>query len=151
MNAMSPAKVLAFAIFFCVFAPLIPAQTPQQVAQAKSISELDWTDTLDYFGWLLDTEFWIDHPQSEYAKQFFAELNLSAADDTAFRTIVADFGKRHEQLMAEHYAKLNRNDWTPEAETKLIHDLIDATNQAIQRIRTDMSPDGVTHVRNAFI
>jgi hypothetical protein len=150
MNAISPVKMIAFAIFFCVFAPRVLGQTEQQLAEIKSISDQDWTTTLDFSGWLLDAQFWIDHPDSEYAKQFFAQLNLSAADDAAFRAIVADFNKRHDQLMADNYAKLDRNEWTPETETKLLKDLLDATNDALQRIKTNLTADGANKVATAF-
>ena len=149
-KAMTFAKIMALAIPFCLFAHPAQAQTPQQLAEINSISESDWIYTLDYCDWLLNAQFWIDHPDSEYRKQFFAELNLSPADDAVFRTIVADFGKRHEQLIADHYAKLKNNEWTPEAETKLIHDLIDSTNDAIQRIKTNLSPDGAQKFDSVF-
>ena len=150
MKAIPPAKIMALAILFCLFAHPAQAQTPQQLAEINSIGENDWIYTLDYCGWLLDARFWIDHPDSEYAKPFFADLNLSAADDAAFRTIVADFNTRDEQLMADHYAKLESNEWTPEAQSKLIHDLIDATNDAIHRIKTNLSPDGTQKFDSVF-
>ena len=151
MNTMTLAKTIALALLLGLFAQRAQAQTPQQLAETNSISEKDWTDTLDYGGWLLDAQFWFDHPDSEYAKEFLADLNLNASDDAAFRTIVADFNKRHDQLLADDYAKLNRDEWTPEAETKVTKDLIDATNEAVERIKANLSADGVTNVRNAFL
>jgi hypothetical protein len=151
MKKMTIAKTIALVSLFGLLALRAPAQTPQQLAEAKSISEKDWTDTLDYCGWLLDAQFWIDHADSEYAKQFFAELNLSATDEAAFRTIVVDFNKRHDLLMAEEYVKLTRAEWTPETQTKLTKDLIDATNDTIERIKTDLSPEGMKNIQNAFL
>lgn len=151
MKTMTLATTIALGILFTLFAQTLAAQTQQQLAEANSISEKDWTDTLGYYGWLVDARFWFDHPDSASAKQFFAELNLSAADDAAFRTIVADFNKRHDQLMADDYAKLTGNEWTPETETKLTKDLIDATNEAIERLKTNLSADGVKNVHNAFL
>ena len=145
------AKTIALGILFALFPQLLPAQTPQQFAETNSISEKDWTDTLDYCGWLLDAQFWFDHPDSESAKQFVAELNLSTADESAFRVIVADFNKRHDQLVADHFAKLDRDEWTPETETKLIKDLLDATNGAVERIKASLTADGVKNVQNAFL
>jgi hypothetical protein len=143
---MATKNVIALAIFFALFASWAPAQTQQQLAEVHSISEKDWTDTLDYCGWLLNAQFWIEHPDSEYAKQFFAQLNLSAADDAAFRGIVADFHKRHDQLMADSYAKLDSSAWNPETQTELVLDLVATTNDAIRRIRTDLSADGARKV-----
>ena len=150
MKVIASAKAISLAILFCLFAQRAPTQTQQQVAEINSISEDDWVYTLDYSGWLLDAQFWIDHPDSESAKQFFAELNLSLADDAAFRTIVANFNKRHDQLMSDNYAKLNANEWTPEIETKLLRDLLDATNDALQRFKTNLSPEGAQKFDNVF-
>jgi hypothetical protein len=146
MKPVPAAKVIALAILFGVFAQWARAQTKQQLAEVHSISEKDWTETLDYCDWLLNAQFWIEHPDSEYAKQFFAELNLSAADDVAFGGIVADFNKRHDQLMADSYAKLDSSEWTPETQTKLVLDLVDTTNDAIRRIETDLSAEGASKV-----
>lgn len=146
MKAIAVTKTIALAILFGVFVQRAPAQTQQQIDEINRISEQDWTDTLDYGGWLVDAQFWIDHPDSEFSKEFFAQLNLSSIDDAAFRGIVADFNKRHDQLMADDYAKLNSNEWTPDTETKLIQDIVDATNDAIQRLKTNLSAEGVRKV-----
>jgi len=145
------AKPITFGILVGLVAQSSPAQTEQQIAEIKMLSEKDWTDTLDYCDWLLDAQFWIEPSDSEYAKQFFMGLNLSAADEAAFRSVVKDFNKRHDQLMADNYAKINRREWTTETQTKLINDLVDATNDAIKLIQTNLSADGARKVSNVVL
>jgi hypothetical protein len=140
------ASAIAVAMLLGPFTQSAPAQTQQQIAEISALSPKDWTDTLDYCEWLLNAQYWIDHSDSEYAKEVFAELNLSAADDAALRSIVADFNKRHDQLMAENYAKLASPEWTPETQAKLIQDLVDATNDAIKLMKTKLSADGASKV-----
>jgi len=148
---MSTAKTIALAILLGLLAQWAPAQTEHQIAEMNMLSEKDWTDTLDYCSWLLDAQFWIEHANSEYAKQFFMGLNLSAADDAALRSIVGDFNKRHNQLMADNYAKIDSGEWTTETQTKLIKDLVDATNDAIKLIKSNLSADGARKVNNVVI
>ena len=151
MKAMTLAKAVALAVLLSLFGQRAPAQTQQQIAEMNLLSEKNWTDTLDYCDWLLDAQYWTEHSDSEYAKQFFMELNLSAADESAFRSIVGDFNKRHDQLMADNYAKLDSHEWTPETQTQLIKDLVNATNDAIKLIKTNLSADGASKVDNAVL
>lgn len=146
MKATRLALTIALAIFLGLSAHSLPAQTAQQLAEMNVLSEKDWTDTLDYQDWLLNVQYWAEHPDSEYAKQFFADLNLSATDQDALRSIVSDFNKRHAQLMSEYYAKLDSPDWTSETQVKLVQALVHATKDAIQRIQTGLSADGVSRV-----
>jgi hypothetical protein len=146
VKALALAKAIALATLFGLCARMTPAQTQHQVDEMNLLTEKDWTDTLDFGEWLLNAQFWFEHPDSQYAKQFFADLHLSAADEAAFRTIVRDFNKRHDQLMEDSCAKLDAPDWTPEVQTKLIKDLVDATNDAIKLIKTNLSADGAKSV-----
>lgn len=76
---------------------------------------------------------------------------MSAGDEAAFRSIVRDFNKRHDQLMAANYAKLDSGEWTPETQTKLIKDLVDATNDAMELLKTKLSADGARKVKNVVL
>jgi hypothetical protein len=138
--------VCALAILLVLYAPIAPAQTEQQLAEIHELTETDWTNTLDYGQWLLNAQFWFDHSDSQFAKDFFAGLNLSPADDSAFRSIVRDFTMRHDQLMADSYAKLDTPAWTPEDQTKLTKDLVNAANDAIQGLKSNLTPDGANNV-----
>lgn len=146
MKSFSLIKVILLATLFILCARTTPAQTEHQLAEMNQLTEQDWTDTLDYGEWLLNAQFWFDHSDSQYAKDFFADLHLSAGDDAKFRTIVRDFTKRHDQLLADSYAQLDTADWTPEAQTKLTKDLVDATHDAIQLIKSNLTADGARSV-----
>lgn len=146
MKGMALARRIALSTLLSLFVQRVPAQTEHQIAEINMLSEKDWTDTLDYCDWLLDAQYWIDHAGSQYAKQFFGKLNLSGADQAAFRGIVGDFNKRYAQLMANNYAKLEGPEWTPETQTQLIKHLVDATNDAIRLIKTNLSVDGARDV-----
>ena len=144
-------KGMALIILFGLLAQNAPSQTEHQNPQSNTISEKDLTDTLDYCHWFLDVQYAIDHPNSNYAKELFTQLNLGPADEAAFRTIMGDFNKRHDELMANHYAKIKIGDWTPETETQLIRDLIDGTKDAINAIRAHLSPGGARKVDNFVV
>jgi hypothetical protein len=151
MRALTIAKAIALATLFALSPRTTPAQTQHQIYEMNLLTENDWTETLNYGGWLLNAQFWFEHSDSTYAKQFCAGLQLSAADDAAFRTIVRDFNKRHDQLMEESYSKLDGPDWTPEEQTRLVKDLVDATNDAIKLIKTNLSADGARTVDSAAL
>jgi hypothetical protein len=151
VKALALAKAIALATLFGLGVRMTPAQTQHQVDEMHLLTDKDWTDSLDFGEWLLNAQFWFEHPDSLYAKQFFADFHLSAADEAAFRTIVRDFNKRHDQLMEESCAKLDTPDWTPEVQTKLIKDLVDATNDAIKLIKTNLSADGAESVESVAI
>lgn len=151
MKTTRLAMTIALAIFLGLSAHSLRAQTTQQIAEMNALSEKDWTDTLDYQDWLLNAQYWTEHSDSEYAKQFFAELNLSATDQDALRSIVSDFNKQHAQLMSDYYAKLDNPDWNSETQVKLIQALVHATKDAIQRIQTGLSADGVSRVDAAVL
>jgi len=53
--------------------------------------------------------------------------------------------------MADNYAKIDSAEWTTETQTKLIKDLVDATNDAIKLIKTNLSADGARKVDNVVI
>ena len=105
----------------------------------------------DYCLWFLRAQYWIDHPDAAYGKEFSKQLNLNPADEAAFRSIVGDFNKRYEQLLAEHYRKIKNREWTPETETKLIGDLVAATNDTIALIKTNLSAAGAMKVDNLML
>jgi hypothetical protein len=151
VKAISLPNVIALAALFALYPGIARAQTDRQLAQVHQLTESDWTDTLDYGEWLLNAQYWFDHSDSPYAKEFFASLNLSPADDAAFRTIVRDFTKRHDQLLADSYAQLDTPDWTPEAQTKLTKDLVDTTHDAIQRINSNLTAGGAKSVAVAAV
>lgn len=151
MKALPLAKLIALAVLFGLSVRPTTAQTERQRADMNLLTETDWTDTLNYGAWLLNAQFWFEHSDSQYAKAFFTGLNLSATDDAAFRTILRDFNKRHDQLLAQSYAKLDDPGWTPEDQTKLTTDLIDATNHAIKSIKTNLSADGAKSIATAAL
>lgn len=142
-------KAIAVAVLLGLFAENAPPQTEPH-APGKTVSEKD-LDTLDYCLWFLRAQYWIDHPDAAYGKEFSKQLNLSPADEAAFRSIVGDFNKRHEQLLAEHYRKIKNREWTPETETKLIGDLVAATNDTIALIKTNLSAAGAMKVDNLML
>ena len=151
MKPMDLAKAIALAMLLGLIAQSSRAQTQQQMDEINTLSQKDWTDTLDYCEWLLNAQYWFEHSESEYAKQVFGELNLGAADDTALRSIVGDFNEGHDQLMAAYYAKLDSPDWTPETQVKLIRELVSATNHARELIKTKLSPDGAAKVDSVVL
>lgn len=151
MKALSLAKGMALATLFILSPRTAPAQTDQQLAEVHQLTETDWTDTLDYGEWLLNAQFWFDHSDSQFATDFFADLDLSPADQAAFHTIVHDYNQRHNDLMAASYAKVDAPDWTPETETKLVEDLVDAGHDAMQRIKSNLSPHGAQKVNIAAL
>jgi hypothetical protein len=53
--------------------------------------------------------------------------------------------------MEDSCAKLDTPDWTPEVQTKLIKDLVEATNDAIKLIKTNLSADGAKSVDSVAI
>jgi hypothetical protein len=142
-------KAIAVAILLGLFAENAPPQTEPHTP-SKMVSEKD-LDTLDYCLWFLRAQYWIDHPDTAYGKEFSKQLNLNPADEAAFRSIVGDFNKRHEQLLAEHYRKIKNREWTPETETQLIGDLVAATNDTIARIKTNLSAAGAMKVDNLML
>jgi hypothetical protein len=144
-------KALTLAILLALFARHAPAKMLAQDAQIGAPSEEDLTDTLDYSLWLLRLQYGIDHARSGYAEEEFKELRLSPADETALRAIVADFTKQHDKLMAQHYAKIDNNQWTPEAETQLIKNLVAATNDTIQQIHAKLTADGAKRIDNVVL
>lgn len=151
MKTISLASALALVTLFALSARSAPAQTDRQLAEVHQLTDNDWTDTLDYGEWLLNAQFWFDHSDSPYAKDFFAGLDLSPDDQGAFGTIVRDYNQRHQALMAASYAKLDSPDWTPETETQLIKDLVDATHSAIQQIDSNLTPDAAKKVNAAAV
>jgi hypothetical protein len=64
------------------------------------LSKQDWT-----------VQHWIEQFVS-IRQAVFVELNLSAADESALRSIAADFNKRHDQLMLND-AKLDSPNGSP--------------------------------------
>jgi hypothetical protein len=144
-------KTFVLALLLALSPHLLPAQTPEQLADMNLLADKDWTDTLDYGEWLLNAQFWIEHPDSEFARQFFAGLNLSPADDAAFRKIVADYTKQHDQLMAADYPKVDSPDWSVASETKLLTDLRDLANNSIQLLHSNLTPDGARQVDTAVL
>jgi hypothetical protein len=151
MKALLLAKALALAALFTLTPRFTPAQTEQQLAEVHQLTEADWSDTLNYGEWLLNAQFWLDHSDSSYAKEFFAGLDLTPTDQSAFRTIVTNFNQRHNDLMAASYAKLATPAWTPEAQTELIKDLVDATHDAMQQIKSDLTPSAAQKVAAAAL
>ena len=146
MKTMALARAIAIGVLCGLLSQFAPAQTVQRLAEIHRLSEREWTDSLDYCEWLLNAQYWIEHPEPEYAKQFLSGMKLSRADDTALRSIVADFNKRHDQLMADQYAKIDRGEWTTDDETKLVEDRVAATNDAIKLIQTKLSAEGANEV-----
>jgi hypothetical protein len=144
-------KAFALGILLALFAQGGAAQTSTQAAQTSAPSEKDLTDTLDYSLWLLRLQYWIGHPGSGEGEEIFKKLNLSPADAAALRTVAAEYNERHEQLMAEHYGKIDNNQWTPETETQLIENLILVTKDAIRRIQSDLTEDGAKRVDNLVL
>jgi hypothetical protein len=144
-------KTITLAILLGLFAQFAPARMTAQNTQASAPSEKDLTDTLDYSLWLLRVQYGIDHASSGYAEEVFKKLKLSPDDETALRAIVAEFAKRHDQLMAEHYAKIDSNEWTPDAETQLVNNLVAVANDAIQQIHTKLTADGAKRVDNVVL
>jgi hypothetical protein len=139
-------KAIALGILLAFFAQIAAAQVLSEDAQTSAPSEKDLSDTLDYSLWLVRLQYWIGHPSSGEGEEIFKKLNLSPADATALRTIAAEFNERHDQLMAEHYAKIDKNEWTPETETRLIENLVMVTNDAIKRIHTSLTEGGAKRV-----
>lgn len=144
-------KAIALGIFLVFLAQSAVAQTSPPLPQTGAPSEKDLTDTLDYSLWLLRLEYWIAHTGSGNGEEIFKKLNLSPADATALRTIAAEFNERHDQLMAEHYEKIDKNEWTPETETQLIENLVMVTNEAIQGIHTNLTAVGAKRVDNLVL
>jgi hypothetical protein len=144
-------KAIAIGILLAFFAQNGVAQASPPAAQDSAPSEKDLTDTLDYSLWLLRLQYWIGHSGSKEGGEIFKKLNLSPADETALRTIAAEFHERHDQLLAEHYAKIDKNEWTPETETQLVENLIMVTNEAIKGIHGKLTEDGAKRVDNLVL
>jgi hypothetical protein len=146
VKALTIAKSILVGTVLSLCAQITPAQSQAQLDDMNQLSEKDWTDTLDYGEWLLNAQYWFDHSDSVSAKQFFAGVHLSDADDSAFRTIVRDYNKRHDQLMQESYAKVETRDWTTVDQVKLTKALVDAANDAIKQIHANLTEDGAKAV-----
>jgi hypothetical protein len=151
MKPRTLALSILFASFFALCAQITPAQTQTQLDEMNRLSEKDWTDALDYGEWLLNAQFWFEHSDSVYAKQFFAGVHLSDADDAAFRAVVGDYVKRHDELMQESYAKVETREWTTEDQVKLTEALAGAANDAIQQIHSKLTADGAKAVDAAAV
>jgi len=151
MKALPLVKALALVAFFTFSPRFTPAQSEHQLAEVHELTETDWSDTLNCGEWLLNAQFWLDHFDSPYAKEFFAGLDLTPTDQSTFRTIVTNFNQRHNNLMAASYAKLATPAWTPEVQTQLIKDLVDATHDAMQQIKSNLTPSAAQRVDAAAL
>jgi hypothetical protein len=152
VKALTIAKSVLLGTVLSLCAQITPAQSQaQQLEEMNQLSEKDWTDSLDYGEWLLNAQYWFDHSDSPYAKQFLAGVHLSDADNSAFRTAVSDYNKRHDQLMQESYAKVETREWTTEDQVKLTKALVDAANDAIKQIHANLTDDGAKAVGNSAV
>ena len=65
MKALALAKAIALATLFGLCTRMTPAQTQHQVEEMNLLTEKDWTDILDFGEWLLNAQFWFEHPDSQ--------------------------------------------------------------------------------------